>query len=119
MDGDYVFLCGVMWCAYGQQDARSELFRAAESSDPDVSGLALAMLAQGRHSLSIENLESVRTRSGEGRKATIIEARAHRRLNAVLCVMRSIREVLTRHDKDREWKTDAPRLSRSPLDGID
>ena len=40
MDSDYVFLCGVMWCAYGQQDARSELFRAAESSDPDVRALA-------------------------------------------------------------------------------
>jgi len=46
MDGDYVFLCGVMWCAYGQQDAGSELLRAAESPDPDLSALAVAMLAQ-------------------------------------------------------------------------
>ena len=46
MDGDYVFLCGVMWCAYGQQDAASELLRAAKSLDPDLSALALAMLAQ-------------------------------------------------------------------------
>ena len=46
MDGDYVFLCGVMWCAYGLQDAASELLRAAKSADPDLSALALAMLAQ-------------------------------------------------------------------------
>jgi hypothetical protein len=64
MDSDYVFLCGVMWCAYGQQEARSELFRAAESSEPDVRALALAMLAQRRDSLSVENVELVRARSG-------------------------------------------------------
>jgi hypothetical protein len=46
MDGDYVFLCGVMWCAYGQQDAGRELLRAANSADPDLSALAVAMLAQ-------------------------------------------------------------------------
>ena len=46
MDGDYVFLCGVMWCAYGHQDARIELLRAAKSVDPDVSALALAMLGE-------------------------------------------------------------------------
>lgn len=47
MDADYVFLCGVMWCNYGQQDAGSELLRAATSSDPDLSTLALAMLEEG------------------------------------------------------------------------
>lgn len=46
MDDDYVFLCGVMWCAYGLQDAASELLRAAKSADPDLRTLALAMLAQ-------------------------------------------------------------------------
>jgi hypothetical protein len=46
MDGDYVFLCGVMWCAYGLRDAASELLRAATSADADLSALALAMLAQ-------------------------------------------------------------------------
>jgi hypothetical protein len=46
MNGDYVFLCGVMWCAYGQQDAASELLRAVNSADPDLSALASAMLAQ-------------------------------------------------------------------------
>ena len=51
MDGDYVFLCGVMWCCYGQEDAGRELQRAADSADPDLSALALAMLRQGDHSL--------------------------------------------------------------------
>lgn len=46
MNGDYVFLCGVMWCAYGLQDAANELLRAAKSADPDLSALALAMLTQ-------------------------------------------------------------------------
>ena len=47
MDSDYVFLCGVMWCRFGQQDAGKELLRAAESTDPDISELAWAMLAKG------------------------------------------------------------------------
>jgi len=47
MDGDYVFLCGVMWCRFGQQEAGKELLRAAESMDPDVSALAWEMLAKG------------------------------------------------------------------------
>jgi hypothetical protein len=51
MDGDYVFLCGVMWCCYGQEDARRELQRAADSADPDLSAMALAMLRQRGHSL--------------------------------------------------------------------
>jgi hypothetical protein len=51
MDGDYVFLCGVMWCCYGQEDAGRELQRAAASGDPDLSALALAMLRQRDHSL--------------------------------------------------------------------
>jgi hypothetical protein len=51
MDSDYVFLCGVMWCRYGQQDAGSELLRAVKSADPDLSALALAMLVKGCASL--------------------------------------------------------------------
>ena len=47
MNSNYVFLCGVMWCQYGQQEAGSELMRAAESGDPDLSALALAMLHEG------------------------------------------------------------------------
>jgi len=51
MDSNYVFLCGVMWCRYGQQDAGKELLRAAESNDPDISQLAWAMLAKGMRRL--------------------------------------------------------------------
>ena len=31
MSSDYIFLCGVMWCRYRQEDAGNELMRAAES----------------------------------------------------------------------------------------
>lgn len=47
MDADYVFLCGVMWCAYGQQEAGKELLRATRCVDPDVKALAWAMLRKG------------------------------------------------------------------------
>jgi hypothetical protein len=47
MDGDYMFLCGVMWCRFGQQEAGKELLRAATSMDPDMKALALARLAKG------------------------------------------------------------------------
>jgi len=40
-----------MWCKYGQQEAGSELMRAAQSEDPDLSALALAMLQEGCRSL--------------------------------------------------------------------
>ena len=51
MDSDYVFLCGVMWCAYGQQDAGKELLRATRSTDPDIKALAWAMLTKGTREL--------------------------------------------------------------------
>ena len=47
MDGNYVFLCGVMWCRFGQQDAGKELLRAADSGNPDIEALAWAMFAKG------------------------------------------------------------------------
>ena len=47
MDSHYVFVCGLMWCRFGQQDAGKELLRATESRDPDISALAWAMLAKG------------------------------------------------------------------------
>lgn len=47
MDGDYMFLCGVMWCRFGQQEAGEELLRAATSMDPDMRALAWAMLTEG------------------------------------------------------------------------
>jgi hypothetical protein len=51
MDGNYMFLCGVMWCKFGQQEAGKELLRAANSGDADVSALAWAMLAKGARRL--------------------------------------------------------------------
>ena len=36
MGSNYVFLCGVMWCRFGQQDAGKELLRATNSRDPDT-----------------------------------------------------------------------------------
>ena len=51
MDSDYVFLCGVMWLTFGQQDAGKELLRAADSVDPDMKALAWAMLAKGARRL--------------------------------------------------------------------
>jgi hypothetical protein len=47
MDSNYVFLCGVMWSRFGQQDAGKELLRAANSGDPDMKALAWAMFAKG------------------------------------------------------------------------
>jgi hypothetical protein len=51
MDSNYVFLCGVMWCTFGQQDAGKELLRATNSVDPDMKALAWAMLAKGARRL--------------------------------------------------------------------
>jgi hypothetical protein len=51
MDRDYMFLCGLMWCRFGQQEAGKELLRAANSVDPDMSALAWAMLAKGARRL--------------------------------------------------------------------
>jgi hypothetical protein len=47
MDSNYVFLCGVMWCRFGQHDAGKELLRAADAEDPDMKALAGAMFAKG------------------------------------------------------------------------
>jgi hypothetical protein len=51
MGDNYVFLCGVMWCRFGQQDAGKELLRATNSVDPDMKALAWAMLAKGARRL--------------------------------------------------------------------
>jgi hypothetical protein len=40
VESDYVFLCGVMWCGYGQEEVGRELLRATLSRDPDISTLA-------------------------------------------------------------------------------
>ena len=47
MDSNYVFLCGVMWCRFGQWDAGKELLRAADVADPDMKALASAMFSKG------------------------------------------------------------------------
>jgi len=47
MDSNYVYLCGVMWCNYGAQEAGKELIRATDSGDPYTKALAWAMLAKG------------------------------------------------------------------------
>jgi hypothetical protein len=46
MNSNYIFLCGVMWLRFGQEDAGKELLRAADSMDPDMKALAWAMLAK-------------------------------------------------------------------------
>jgi hypothetical protein len=51
MDGDYVFLCGVMWCRFGQEEAGKELLRASTSRDEDMRALACEMLANGTRRL--------------------------------------------------------------------
>jgi hypothetical protein len=51
MDTNYMFLCGVMWCQFGQQEAAKELLRVANSGNPDMSALAWAMLKKGAHRL--------------------------------------------------------------------
>ena len=40
MDRNYMFLCGVMWCKLGQEEAGEELPRAADSGNPNMSALA-------------------------------------------------------------------------------
>ena len=47
MNTDYIILCGVMWCRFGEQDAGKELLRAIDAMDPDTSALAWAMLTKG------------------------------------------------------------------------
>jgi hypothetical protein len=51
MDSNYIFLCGVMWCKFGQQEAGKELLRAVKSENPDISALAWAMLVKGARRL--------------------------------------------------------------------
>ena len=68
MTSNYVFLCGVMWCKFGEPDAGKELLRATESRDPDLRALAWAMLAGGvRRSKELE-------RRVHARSSQILEA---------------------------------------------
>jgi hypothetical protein len=61
MDSNYVFLCGVMWCKFGQVDAGKELVRAGDSSDANLRALACAMLTKGMRRLK-ELQERTQTR---------------------------------------------------------
>ena len=61
MDATYVFLCGVMWRRFGQQDAGKELLRAADSMDPYVKALAWAMLAKSGRRLNVNSSEAAFT----------------------------------------------------------
>jgi hypothetical protein len=64
MDSNYVFLCGVMWCRFGLQDAGKELLRAAESRDPDMKALAREMFAKGVcHLKELEKRAQLRSRA--------------------------------------------------------
>jgi hypothetical protein len=51
VDSNYLFLCGVMWCKFGQVDAAKELARAADSSDANLRALPCAMLTKGMRCL--------------------------------------------------------------------
>ena len=68
MDSNYVFLCGVMWCGYGQQDAGKELLRATSSLDPDIRALAWAMLAKGMSQLRKKVIRDPREEHFEDRR---------------------------------------------------
>jgi len=61
MDANYIFLCGVMWCRFGQPDAGKELLRAADSTDPDARALAWAMLAKSGRRLKVHSSETALT----------------------------------------------------------
>jgi hypothetical protein len=58
MNSNYIFLCGVMWLRFGQEDAGRELLRAADSVDPDMKALAWAMLAKSGRPLKVYSSEA-------------------------------------------------------------
>ncbi|HZQ68860.1 MAG TPA: hypothetical protein VFA68_10115 [Terriglobales bacterium] len=50
MDTNYVFMCGMVWCQFGEQEAGRELIAALQSTDPALRILARTMLDQARGS---------------------------------------------------------------------
>jgi hypothetical protein len=80
MDSNYMFLCGVMWCQFGQQEAAKELLRAANSGNPDTSALAWAMLKKGARRL--RDLERLAQASSSTQRLT--PERGSKRLPHVL-----------------------------------
>jgi len=62
-----MFLCGVMWCGFGRQDAGKELLRVATSMDPEMRVPARAMWAKG--ALRLRNFEG---RAKESEKVSVV-----------------------------------------------
>ena len=50
MDANYVFMCGMVWSQFGEQDAGHELITALQSPDPALRILARTMLERARGS---------------------------------------------------------------------
>ncbi|MBZ5598004.1 MAG: hypothetical protein LAN83_06755 [Acidobacteriia bacterium] len=46
MDASYIFLCGMVWSQFGEEDAGLELIRALGSPEQEMRVLARAMLDQ-------------------------------------------------------------------------
>jgi hypothetical protein len=46
MDASYIFLCGMVWSQFGEEDAGLELIRALASPEQELRVLARAMLDQ-------------------------------------------------------------------------
>jgi hypothetical protein len=46
MDASYIFLCGMVWSQFGEEDAGLELIRALSSPEQEMRVLARAMLDQ-------------------------------------------------------------------------
>lgn len=46
MNANYIFLCGMVWAHFGEEDAGLELIRALNSTNQDMRILARAMLEQ-------------------------------------------------------------------------
>ncbi len=44
MDTDHIFMCGIMWCHYGEMEAGKELIRALSCPDLDTRVLAVMLL---------------------------------------------------------------------------
>ena len=59
MASNYVFLCGVMWCRFGQQDAGPRTTQICRLQRSRHEGLAWAMFAKGLRRL--RELEQARS----------------------------------------------------------
>lgn len=71
MDANYVFLCGMAWSRFGEEDAGHELIRALDSPDCNLRVLARAMLEQGKGNSRALIGEAVLTREISAEIGTI------------------------------------------------